>query len=45
MIIKQYIKDFEKLNKKAKDELVQNLITDLQSHCKSVRVIGSYTTF
>ena len=28
-----------------KDELVQNLITDLQSHCKSVRVIGSYTTF
>ena len=28
-----------------KDDVIQNLIKDLQSHCKSVRIIGSYTKF
>ncbi|MCM1004264.1 MAG: hypothetical protein NC408_07985 [Candidatus Gastranaerophilales bacterium] len=28
-----------------KDEIVQNLINDLEPHCKTVRVIGSYTRF
>lgn len=28
-----------------KDEVVQNLIHDLEPHCKTVRVIGSYTRF
>jgi len=27
------------------DEIVQNLLKDLQNHCKSLRVIGSYTKF
>ena len=29
----------------AKDDIVKNLLTDLQNKCKSLRVIGSYTSF
>lgn len=28
-----------------KDEMIKNLLNDLDSHCKSIRVIGSYTRF
>ena len=28
-----------------KDELVQNLVSDLNNYCKSFRLIGSYSKF
>ena len=28
-----------------KDENIQNLISELKSFCKSIRIIGSYTRF
>ena len=27
------------------DEVIQNLLRDLKSNCKSIRVIGSYSCF